>query len=649
MGKPFESELVALPHTYTWAMSQQIAGLCRAVERLLAHPLLAVGSGGSFSVCHYAAHLHGLLAGQPALPMTPLQAVDHRTPVANMGVLIPTAGGNNPDVVAAVRLLTEQEPQSVMILCGNSESRVASVATRYRMVDFIGFELPTGKDGFLATNSLLAFCVLLSRAYLEVSGQSSSLPKDYRTLLSCQKLVSNRTIAKQHYASLLSRRTLLVLHGPSTTAAAVDIESKFTEAALGHVQTCDFRQFAHGRHHWLAKRDKDTAILSLETPGDEHVAAQTLEFLPKSVPISRLRISHEGWLGDLAGICEGFYLTSVAGRERGIDPGRPGVPSFGRKLYHANAFRSGHKAFSIPPWQARAIERKASERIERLLDEKRLLFWTKALDSVLESLAETPFCGMVLDYDGTLCSEDQRFDPLPQDMAAALASLLKSGAALGIATGRGKSVRKNLRDALPQEYWPQITVGYYNGGQILPLQSDELPDGADHVSAELAAVSKAIRADRLLSQGTITLRWNQITLSVPRGLSLEALTEHVEALVHRIAPHGFRVMRSGHSVDVVPDTVSKVAVVEQLVEQGAASGAEAVLRIGDRGRWPGNDAQLLASPYGLSVHEVSSDAHSCWNIAPPGHRGWQATLWYLRHLKVTKRGIRFRTPAVKED
>ncbi|MBX3412783.1 MAG: HAD hydrolase family protein [Pirellulales bacterium] len=648
MGKPFEIELEALPSTYAWAISQPVDQLCRAVERLVAHPMLAVGSGGSFSVCHFAAHLHGVFAGQPAIPSTPLQAVSHRTPIANMGILIPTAGGNNPDVVASVRLLSEQEPQSMLILCGNAGSKVASQAMRYKTLDFISYDLPTGKDGFLATNSLLAFSVLLSRAYLEVSGQSSILPKEYRSLLTNRRIDPYELAAQRRYEDLLGKQTLLVLHGSTTIAAAVDIESKFTEAALGHVKICDFRQFAHGRHHWLAKRSGDTAILSLETPHDKTIADQTLELLPKSVPTTRLSFVHDGWLADLAGLCEGFYLTGVAGRQQGIDPGRPGVPSFGRKLYHANAFRARHPS-KMPAWKARAIERKASERVERLAKENRLTFWAKALDTVIDRIHEAQFCGIVLDYDGTLCSEDERFKPLPEEMADALTSLLESGARLGFATGRGKSVTKRLCEALPKKHWPEVTVGYYNGGQILTLDKCDSLDGNDHVAEELSLISKAINSDRLLSRGNITLRYRQITLSNPRGMSLDALTEHVEALVHRVAGNGLRVMRSGHSVDVVPDSVSKVAVVERLLEQSPSGASDAVLRIGDRGRWPGNDAQLLASPYGLSVHQVSSDAYSCWNIAPPGQRGWQATLWYLRHLKVSKRGTRFRLPTFKED
>jgi fructoselysine-6-P-deglycase FrlB-like protein len=173
----------ALPSTYAWAKSQPIEQLVRAIERLRAFPLLAIGSGGSFSVCHFAAHLHGLFAGHTAVPMSPLISVSLRTPTSGTGVLIPTAAGNNPDVVAAVRLIAEQEPKHIVVLCGNSESRVATLAARFRFIDFISYELPTGKDGFLATNSLLAFCVLLSRAYSVASGQDSDLPQDFRSLL----------------------------------------------------------------------------------------------------------------------------------------------------------------------------------------------------------------------------------------------------------------------------------------------------------------------------------------------------------------------------------------------------------------------------------------------------------------------------------
>ena len=55
-------------------------------------------------------------------------------------------------------------------------------------------------------------------------------------------------------------------------SAAIDLESKLTEAALMPVQVADFRNFAHGRHHWLAKRGGETAVLALVCESDAEVA-----------------------------------------------------------------------------------------------------------------------------------------------------------------------------------------------------------------------------------------------------------------------------------------------------------------------------------------------------------------------------------------
>jgi hypothetical protein len=573
-----------------------------------------------------------------------MQAVSKRTPTTNLGVLIPTAGGNNPDVVAAVRLLAQKEPQRLVVLCGRPDSRVGELAARYALIDFIPYELPTGKDGFLATNSLLAFCVLLTRAYSEAIGQRSELPRTYPSLLKTATGKSRLRPSPHDFHDILERQTLLVLHGPATLSAAIDVESKFTEAALGNVQIADYRQFAHGRHHWLAKRTQETAVLSIESADDHSVALQTLRLLPPSIPAQRIQIQNTGVIADLAAICQGFYLVAAAGRLRGIDPGRPGVPSFGRKLYHANAF-GRRDSNGIATWKARAIERKAGDNLHRLEAERRLSFWTDALDEALDQVAASRYPAIVLDYDGTLCGEDQRFDPLPSDIAESLTRLLDSQLVIGIATGRGKSVRQRLREAFRKKHWAQITVGYYNGSQILSLASDALPDAPDRVGDELATVAAAIKGDRLLRQDGITLRPKQITISTQRGLSLEALCEHAEAVANRSAPGAVRVMRSGHSVDIVPESVSKSDVVAHIQDLLEADATLPVLRVGDRGRWPGNDSQLLASPYGLSVHEVSSDPRSCWNFAPPGYRGRQATMWYLSRLKFTKRGFRFQLPA----
>lgn len=57
--------------------------------------------------------------------------------------------------------------------------------------------------------------------------------------------------------------------------------------------------------------------------------------------------------------------------------------------------------------------------------------------------------------------------------------------------------------------------------------------------------------------------------------------------------------------------------------------------------WPGNDSYMLKEPFSLSVDEVSPDPKTCWNLAPPGYRGVQATLAYLDCLQIANNGMHF--------
>lgn len=89
-----------------------------------------------------------------------------------------------------------------------------------------------------------------------------------------------------------------------------------------------------------------------------------------------------------------------------------------------------------------------------------------------------------------------------------------------------------------------------------------------------------------------------------------------------------QILESTHSLDILAPGVSKRSLVETVRQQ---YGCE-VLCIGDKGKCPGNDYELLQQPYSLSVFEVSPDPNTCWNIADPGYRYAQATLEYLKSL-----------------
>src|SRR5207249_1115932 len=99
-------------------------------------------------------------------------------------------------------------------------------------------------------------------AYAQAFSISHGLPDTLSHLVP----FGSHTSGWQEHLKHLSKRlwqkdTLVILFSPAIQAAALDIESKFSEAALGTTQLADFRNFAHGRHNWLAKRGDSTAVL----------------------------------------------------------------------------------------------------------------------------------------------------------------------------------------------------------------------------------------------------------------------------------------------------------------------------------------------------------------------------------------------------
>ncbi len=472
------------------------------------------------------------------------------------------------------------------------------------------FEPPTGKDGFLAINSLLASVALLIRAYSTAFSRSQALPGNLPALLGEDFGPQSNQELDRRCRPLWDRQTLVVLHGPTTQAAAIDLESKFSEAALGGVQLADYRNFAHGRHHWLAKRGDETGILAIITDDDRELAEALLALLPASIPIVHLAAQGRGVVACLAALTQVFVVTGSAGKARGIDPGDPGVPAFGRKIYHLRAFgRNATPVSTIPAGEAAAVERKSGVSIPCLIAQDRLDEWRTAFKEFVKRLTGPTYQGVVLDYDGTLCDEGHRFEPLPVQVSRELNRLLRAGVVVGIATGRGKSVKSALHEAIERRNWGRVVVGYYNGGDIGVLDDDGRPDGADRVDDALDAVANALRADPYFTRFTkLTFRRPQITVEPKPEALGEQIWGFLQQRLYTLDAPGVIALRSSHSMDIVAPGVCKRAVTDRVRQVLGAAPDHPVLCIGDRGRWPGNDFSLLSGAHSLSVDEVSPDA-----------------------------------------
>jgi hypothetical protein len=605
MGKAFASELGALPDTLAWAQAQDVKLLERFVADVAERPLVAIGSGGSSTACHLTALLHRTRHRRPAQFMTPLDVLSLPAGLHRAGVFLASASGKNKDVLAAFEAsIAEEAPAiaAITLRAGTALSALAAGCSRARV---FAAEAPAGRDGYLATNSLLATCVLAARAY----GFEIAVPGARR-----RGAVEGTIFEGRHMVQ--------VLHGGWGAPVATDLESKLNESALASAQVADYRNFGHGRHLWLAKRAAETVVVALVTPGTSAIAERSLKLFPKSVPVVWLETNRDGPSGTIDLLLQAFHLVDRLGETREQDPGRPRVPEFGRKLYNLTPPR-------VRPTVPAPIQRKLWASPE--VGDNGQAF-KKGLDRFIKAVCAAKICAVILDYDGTLCTKDGRFDGLRDDVVAECSRLLKAGIHLGIATGRGWSVREELQKALDRKVWALVRIGYYNGTDIGALADDSLPSREGPSDEVLKRANSLLAGDAwLTSTATITPRPQQLTVEPKGTMRTDALASHVMARLAPLDGQGVRIVVSSHSLDVLGTRPGKGALVSLLREE-ADSGCE-VLCIGDRGAWPGNDYSLLAEPLSLSVDEVSSLNDACWNLAPLGISGPDATLLYLRALK----------------
>ena len=335
MGKEFAAELRDMGETYKWAVRMPIEPLERFVEESAHVPMAAVGSGGSMTAATLASVLHSDIS----CAMTPLEFLDsgvgeHRS------VLLFSAGGKNRDVLAAHMKAVDAEPMALGVVCNSTGNPLMEHAKSSDTA--MAARPPCGRDGFLATNSALAASVWLVRAYgsdvLEpiyrtMNDGFDPIPDSLRSLAYGGKSeTSLRDLMRGVMGGFKKVETLMVLYDNVGKPAAVDLESKMSEAGLANVLLADYRNFAHGRYNWLDKRP-NTGVVALIAPTCERLADVTLGQVPECIQVARLRTRQKSAAACIELPVKSFYVVDWFGWLRGIDPGKPKVPKYGRNLH----------------------------------------------------------------------------------------------------------------------------------------------------------------------------------------------------------------------------------------------------------------------------------------------------------------------------
>lgn len=623
MGKPFKEELKKLSETIRWAEQQDVT---RLAQFLFAEnkqiPLVCIGSGGSLSACHYAVQLYQLRNGVLAQAMTPLQLMyAGYNIIRSSKLLFLSASGKNKDILSAIKYGVKYNETGMMSLTLRKNNPTEELLEQYPKVQRWCENIPSEKDGFLATNSLLATFTLLCKAACASKYQDS-------------RFKLNDLQPETFNLNLSVIQNFIVMYGATGEPVAWDIESKLTEAALGSALLSDYRNFGHGRHHWFDKRGENSCIIALVTPVERELAYKTIGCLPKSVPVIYIETELDGPQASIDMLLKAFRFVNDLGEARGIDPGKPGVPGYGRLLYNLNYYKLTNCILPAEKALDVAVLRKLG--IAGRENVPLWVYYSESCQRFVRQLNRGRFTTVAFDYDGTLSASDRksRFtNGLCDEIRDALMPLLENGVQIVVATGRGKSVGESFQESIDQKYWLQIKVGYYNGACLLTLgDEDELKKWKkQHFDSELKELEEELKL-RLPAE-CVGYKFEERSLQ----LSIEGeMTQAESQLVYDTCREiiwdkqmkGIRVWRSSHSMDIVVyREVSKLRVIED---------PEHTLCIGDYGTVKGNDYEMLTSKYSLSVDRVSKNTESCWNIAPSGMKGLDATLYYISRMKANE-------------
>lgn len=616
----YGSELSELRDTYLYTAKLVVPEAVDVVREINCGPVVFLGTGGTSAVAALAADEHTRRTGYLAAAMTPVHFVAGSSETTRAAVVAFSARARHPDVAIALRAARSRSTGPVVLVTQRNADELKPELRA--IVDRVATIPTTTPDGFLATNSLLA----MATSWVVAAGYQ--LPDDLGFL----KEVSVEPLAAEI-------RRVAIVYAPEHRMAAIDFETRLAESGVADAQVADLRNIAHGRHVGLAQDPDATALIVLTGPEGADLAERTIELLPHTRQAIVVRTDDAFPAGALDTLAAGMQMFGELAHQRGIDPGRPHVPQSGRRLYHLKWARH-YGLVGDSSSRSTAVRRKLQAASMSLEASAIADLYANRLDRWLQRAAAQSIRAVVVDYDGTCCTTANRLNPLTSPVTSGLLRLLDAGIELGFASGRGRSLHTTLRQWIPVSQWAQVHVGMYNGGLVQRLDS-EMPPRTESVGVLAELV---LRVESALTGFDCSLagRDGQLTIEFTDGGVGAAMIGGVESIVRSVvvahAGTEYKVCSSGHSLDVIPATSSKVSVIDAV-----DCAPDEILAVGDRGDVGGNDFELLAAAgIGLSVDHVSADPDRCWNLAAAGRSGPQALTDYLGVIDTHRGGVRIR-------
>ncbi|MBV6445728.1 MAG: hypothetical protein IFNCLDLE_02013 [Ignavibacteriaceae bacterium] len=625
MGKPYKEEVDFLPQSISWALGQDVTLFNHVAKGHSARQLVVVGSGGSYTAASFLAQLHESSYGVLSRAITPLEYMAQQIqPRSNGALAFISAEGKNKDILAAAdAALSTQSSSFLLTLTHNNP--LGNICDTTGLATVIAYDMPWIKDGYLATNSLVAMMVLTARAYQPEEGNFNAIMPviDDKWIANRRQQLRNKNVLQKLHLP----RPIIILYGQAGRIAAVDLESKLAEASLAICQLCDYRQFAHGRHLQLASSEPPV-IIAFTSPQDELLSQKTIELFPSHVSVLEINLPSGADTSEIIGVIDAILITEAVAEARGIDPGQPEVTKSGRDIYSLNIS-------ALLPKQLINNSPVISSKFGSAATSENSMYIESGMKFCAQ-LEKAKFKSIVCDFDGTFCDTARRFDGIDKKLVPQLERFLSAGIVIGFATGRGDSLHTSntsLRKTINPALWPKVILGLYSGSFILPLDSP-VPDSEK--DARFQGLVEWLESTGLLRQlaAKPKIDGGQMGLRISNH---SARTRTLAAILYWIRlteKAGWRAYCSGHSIDVITEDTGKAKVVSFIAKLTDSDPQSEILRIGDSGDFDGNDFELLNEGLSLSVSSVSALPGVCWNLLPKECHGPIGTLYYLSSLEI---------------
>lgn len=641
MGR-FSAKLDDLPSTVEMCLRYDFTELIAELQIGHDRPAIAVGSGGSLISAEFFRRCRETSGFARTAVETCMKFATEMSGLSGTDVWLFTASAENADIRAAVQSAYHRGAARVLMLTRSPDGRAA---TELAELGGLVFEVPVAdrKDGFLATHSLVGTvgALLLAFDALADVPAGAELADEFKRAVKAELCHSARQKCRASVSSLKSTDTLLVLSDPQLVSISSLIDTSVWEASICAVQSTDFRNFAHGRHTWLNHHSDTTFIVALTGRDWHSVHTAALSLVPSEVRKLKYDFGNCGRFENAVGIVAGLALIEAFGHAVQIDPGKPGVGSFGRELYDSDALLTSVQ--DLCP----AIRHKYAAVLKQDIATPTTADLTAALADRLKALEIAEIGAIVLDYDGTVVDTASRYDPPRSDIIEEVSRLQRLGVRIALATGRGGSVGEDLRKIFDEETQKDILIGYYNGAYLRPMNVDIDIHRPDEDKGISQAIEWMRHNQHLFRQFDLPKQGVQITVQKSDLFSVSKFESEIGEFL-RCSDVGLRLDRSAHSYDLVVERASKLDVV-RAVQERISEGA-VILCLGDSGAVTGNDHELISSPSGISVDAVCPNSEGSWSLFGHMHTGPDALKRILASLVPAGPGrVRFAPVAVRLD